>query len=262
VLLRLLGELGATDAVRTLLARDPASRADLDNPAAVGFLLTVLDVAGADDAVRTLTDRAASHTSLDVPWFIPDLLTALGVAGADDAVRTLTDRAASHASLHDPEAVAQLLSALRDAGADDAARALAARSARAVSHSSYASLDDPQDAWMEWAPPAAAAESADADSYFGLNDPETSVDLLRALREAGADEAVHALAARAANAGEFSLSSRPTVTQPPISRSGASRTEPHRNLGTGKNRLGRVGRLRGDRLGGGFGNGLLLLRGW
>ena len=58
---------------------------------------------------------------------------------------------------------------------------------------------------MEWAPPAAAAESADADSYFGLNDPETSVDLLRALREAGADEAVHALAARAANAGEFSL---------------------------------------------------------
>ena len=205
MLLRLLGELGATDAVRTLLARDPASRADLDNPAAVGFLLTVLDVAGADDAVRTLTDRAASHTSLDVPWFIPDLLTALGVAGADDAVRTLTDRAASHASLHDPEAVAQLLSALRDAGADDAARALAARSARAVSHSSYASLDDPQDAWMEWAPPAAAAESADADSYFGLNDPETSVDLLRALREAGADEAVHALAARAANAGEFSL---------------------------------------------------------
>jgi hypothetical protein len=55
-------------------------------------------------------------------------------------------------------------------------------------------------------------------------------------RGAGADDAACTLADRAANAGMLDLSSRSNLTRPPITCSGASQTEPHRNPGDGKNR--------------------------
>jgi hypothetical protein len=58
----LLGELrrtGASDATATLLARDPAAHASLDNPQAVAALLERLRRAGAGDATATLLARAA-----------------------------------------------------------------------------------------------------------------------------------------------------------------------------------------------------------
>jgi hypothetical protein len=50
-LLRELREAGTGDAVRTLLARDPAGHVSLDNPAAVAWLLKALRAAGVSDAV-------------------------------------------------------------------------------------------------------------------------------------------------------------------------------------------------------------------
>jgi hypothetical protein len=51
---------GASDAVTTLLARDAAGHASLDNPGDVAFLLRELGEAGASDAVTALAARAAN----------------------------------------------------------------------------------------------------------------------------------------------------------------------------------------------------------
>ena len=212
-----LRKAGADDAARTLLARDPAGHANLDDVGSVNSLLRALDGAGARDAVQALAARAASDVSLDNTWAVAWLLGGLRKAGADDAARTLLARdPASHANLDRPDAVAELLWALREAGAGDAARILAAGAARAVTHASYASPDDPRDAaWMLWAPIAAAAESTGEARpplhplYPQLKSVvnialEHAAVLMRAVRGAGAGGAAWTLAARAANAGAFS----------------------------------------------------------
>lgn len=114
-----------------LLARDPASRASLDNPRAVASLLRALYEAGDDNAVTTLAARAVRATSLENPRAVASLLWALRAVRADNALTTLAARVANEVSLGYRRAVAELLRALRMAGADDAVTTLAARAANA-----------------------------------------------------------------------------------------------------------------------------------
>ena len=72
-----LREAGDSNAVTTLLARDPASHASLDNHEAVASLLRELRAAGDGNAVHALATRAASHASLDNPRAIASLLRAV-----------------------------------------------------------------------------------------------------------------------------------------------------------------------------------------
>ena len=165
----LLPGAGADQAIAVLLARDPASRASLDDAQTVAELLRALHAAGASGAVTALANRAArprqprrpagrrrvaasaargcgarrgrcpghpgrclrSHRR---PWEVSELLRALREAGADAAVTTLLARdLAENASLDDPRAVANLIQALREAGASGAATALAGRAAGYIS---------------------------------------------------------------------------------------------------------------------------------
>jgi len=65
-LLEELRAAGADDAVQTLLARDPAGQARLDDPHDVARLLTALRAAGADEAARALAARAADAGMFDL----------------------------------------------------------------------------------------------------------------------------------------------------------------------------------------------------
>ena len=94
-----------------------AGHASLDDPRGVAALLRALGEAGASDAVTALAARAAGHASLDDPRGVAALLRALGEAGASDAVTTLLARdPAGHASLDDPGDVAGCWGAGRGRG--------------------------------------------------------------------------------------------------------------------------------------------------
>jgi uncharacterized protein YidB (DUF937 family) len=174
-LLELFRAAGADEAVRVVLARDPAGRARLDDPGNVAWLLEELRAAGDGDAVQTLLARdPAGQVRLDDPHDVARLLMALRAAGADQALTSLATRAAAGASLEDPPGVARLLRELQAAGAGAALQALLAR--------------DP-----------ARQVSLAPDQQRGV------ARLLTALRAAGADEAARALAVRAADAGMFDL---------------------------------------------------------
>jgi hypothetical protein len=102
LLLQELRAAGTIDAFRSLVAR-AADHANLDNLLVVALLLIAMREVRADDAVRTLLARdPAAHAGLDDPSFLL-LLRTLREAGADDAVRTLLARdPAAHASLDGP----------------------------------------------------------------------------------------------------------------------------------------------------------------
>ena len=273
----LLGALhagrGAGDAVAALLARDPAGQVSLDDPGAVAGLLRALREAGAGDAVAALLARdPAAQASLDDPRAVAGLLRELREAGAGDAVTALADpgrrpgqprrpggrrRAAGGAARgrgrrrghrpagprprrpgqpRRPGGRRRLLRALREAGAGDAVTALAAgpppgqprrpgavagllrgpgpatRSAPWPTGRRQASLDDPGAvAGLLRALREAGAGDAvtallarDPAGQASLDDPGAVAELLRALRAAGAGDAVAALLARDP-AGQASL---------------------------------------------------------
>jgi uncharacterized protein YidB (DUF937 family) len=179
-LLQELRDAGTAEAIQTLLARDPAGQASLDDLWDVASLLDALGAVEAGDAVHALASRAAHGVSLDDPRTVARLLEALRAAGADDAIRILAARAARGASLDDPQGVARLLEELGRTGAGDAVQALLAR--------------DP-----------GSQLTIDASQPFRPGYQRAIARLLAALREAGAAEAVRILAARAADAGMFGL---------------------------------------------------------
>lgn len=80
----------------TRVAQWTVSHISLDDPEAVARLLQALDAAGASDAVRTLLDRdPAAHVSVNNPENVARLLRALDAAGASGGVTALADRAAN-----------------------------------------------------------------------------------------------------------------------------------------------------------------------
>src|SRR5690606_25508518 len=59
-LLEVLHEVGREEAVRELLARNPAAHVDLTDPGGVAFLLEVLHEVGREEAVRAVAARTAA----------------------------------------------------------------------------------------------------------------------------------------------------------------------------------------------------------
>jgi hypothetical protein len=163
-LLTALHAAGASDAIRALVARDPARNADPEEPHRVAVLLEALHGAGAEDAARSLATWAAQHAALEGSQRLARLLKALRTIGADHALQTLMARdPVGHGTFEDAWEVAALLAELRAAGASDAIQALLARD------------------------PARHARVEYADSVAWL---------LEELRAAGADEAIRTLLAR------------------------------------------------------------------
>ena len=200
-LLHTLRSAQVSDAVTTLLSRDPAAHASLDSPRAVGALLAVLCDVGARDAAAILADRAAAQASLDSPVGIYDLMRRMSHAGFIGAAFALADRAAIHASLHDPDNVARFLEVLSAWGGAAFAAVLADRAVAA-----HVSLDNPAlAAMLLYSLREAGADdivtsllSRDPAAQASLDDPLAVVDLLMELRKAGASDAATILADRAA----------------------------------------------------------------
>jgi hypothetical protein len=120
-------------------------------------------------------------------------------AGASDAVTALATRAADHARLDGPQSVAALLWKLRQAGAGagagDAVTALLARDRGGLGR-----LGNPSDVAFllreAGASEAVTALATLAAGHVSLDDPSDVAELLRELRDAGASDAVIALLAR------------------------------------------------------------------
>ncbi len=118
----------ASDAIRALVARDPAGQADLGARWDALRLLIALGAAGAGDAAETLGARLAECVRLDDVSYLAAVLRALGTARAGGAVRALVARdPARHADPDDLRETALLVTAMHAAGpeASDATRALA-----------------------------------------------------------------------------------------------------------------------------------------
>jgi uncharacterized protein YidB (DUF937 family) len=214
-LLGTLSAAGQDDAARALAGR-AAGQANPDDPGAVADLMRQLSAAGQGDAARTLADRAAASAALESPWDVADLLQALQEAGASDAVRTLLARdPGAHASLDGPLAIAGLIEGLHKAGDDEAARALAGRAAIHVGRNGaawtvlarhtrdQASHDNPRSAaWFVQQMRTHEASYAARElarrfvAQARLEDPKGVANLLQALRQAGASDAVRTLLAR------------------------------------------------------------------
>jgi hypothetical protein len=90
-LLAALREAGTTGQLTTLLDRNPAAHASLDNPGAVAQLLDALREAGATGQLTALARRAAAHASLDRAN-ASVLLDALGAVGAQAQASELIER--------------------------------------------------------------------------------------------------------------------------------------------------------------------------
>jgi len=189
---------GTGDAIRALVARDPAGRADLGARWDALGLLTALSAAGAGDAAEALGARLAGRARLDDVPYLAALLRALGTARAGGAVRALVARGpARHADPEDPRETALLVTAMHAAGpeAGDATRTLADWAAE------HCVIDDGQ-AVASLLHALRAAGQADAVRRLldrdlagqgRLDDPWEVAALLAELRAAGADHAVRRL---------------------------------------------------------------------
>ena len=201
-LARLLEDLqaaGAGDAIRALLARDPARAVTVDYRWDAIELVGALHTTGAGDAVDALAARIVADFDLEDLPDVASLLVALHRAGAGDAIRALVAREpARHADPEEPAEIAVLLEALHTAGASDAVRALATWAAN------DADIERPQ----ALARLLKALRAVGADDAFGVllardpvghgrfDDPWEAAALLAELRAAGAGDAVQALLAR------------------------------------------------------------------
>ncbi|MER8093523.1 hypothetical protein [Streptomyces goshikiensis] len=126
---------GDEEAVRAVLALDPASRIGLADGDVVLTLLQVLSKAGDENGVRTLIDRSpARHVDLagdpdqyDYESNLRDLLVELRDLGAESEFTVLADRLAAEATVELPDTLASFIDLLHAKGMPDAARLLLAR---------------------------------------------------------------------------------------------------------------------------------------
>jgi hypothetical protein len=222
-LARLLEELlaaDAGDAVRALLARDPASQAGVGHCWDAVELLGALHAAGAllpataAQQGSVLAARIVADVSLEHLPSVASLLTALSAAGAADAIGALVTRdPARHAIPEEPEEIAVLLEALHVGGAADAVRSLASWAANDVS------LERPQVlARLLKALRAVGAHGAyqvllarDPVGHGRFDDPWEAAALLVELRMAGADGIAGAEGAAGADGAVQALLARITA---------------------------------------------------
>ncbi|MGP3919034.1 hypothetical protein [Nonomuraea sp. 10N515B] len=161
-----LRTVGADEAVRMLLARDPV-HTTVDDLTAAATLVRRMRTMGMDAKATQLADGAAAHAPLDNPAVMPMLQE---IAGHKQITTLLIGSPAAPTAL-DPADVVSQLDTLRMIGADEQARVLADRAA----------------------------------AYIPLDNPADVVRLLDRLRHIGADEQIVALTNRFPAAGLFWL---------------------------------------------------------
>ena len=186
---------GTGDAIRALVARDPAGRADLGARWDALRLLIALGAAGA------LGARLVELARLDDVPYLAVLLRALGTARADGAVRALVARdPARHADPDDLRETALLVTAMHAAGpeASDVTRALADWTAGHCVIDGAQAVANLLQAMRAAGQAGAVRRLLDRDpARLGKVDSGDSVAwLLTELREAGAGEAIRTLLAR------------------------------------------------------------------
>ena len=219
-----LREAGAADVVARWLDHNPVDQITLDDPEAVADLLVALRRAGAHTAATALSARAAEHLPLHDSQCLPGLLREIRMSRSWPAGRKLAERIAENASLEeagsaaeliemlqeigggretvarlldhnavdqimldDPAAVADLLVALRRAGAHTAATAL---SARAAEHLPLHDMQDLPGLLREMSWPSSGKLAIRVAETVRLEVSYSAVDLVRALQEVGAADAV------------------------------------------------------------------------
>ncbi|WP_314622625.1 esterase/lipase family protein [Streptomyces stackebrandtii] len=208
-LLKSLHELGAEEAVATLLNRDPVAQVDLTNPNDVAELLTALHEVGAQQAVTALLDRdPVAHANLTDPFHSSTLLRALQAADATQAVDALALRAATEADLSNTSDIAWLLKLLHKLDAEEAMATLINRDPVA-----QVDLTNPKDVaellttLHEVGAQQAVTALLDRDpvAHANLTDPFYSSTLLRALARVGAAKAFATAARRCAAEADLTV---------------------------------------------------------
>ena len=199
-LLEALREAGTAEAIRALLARDPAGTASLNSSWDVVSLVRTLREAGAHDAAHALAMRAAGQASLGDAGDVAMLLQQLHMIGADNAVGTLLAREpAGQVPLSDAGDVGSLLQELCRAGADDQVRTLLARDP--ARHASLGNTGDV--AWLLRQLRMARADdqvrsllARDPARHASLDHPDYVAEMLLELSEVNANEAANTLTTR------------------------------------------------------------------
>lgn len=170
--LKVLRQLGATDAIASLISRDPARQVGLDPSHGVRNLLIEFHEVGADDQVSLLADRVAADAPFEYAAEVADLLRGIWHARAREQVNLLAGRAVGRISLDDTRSVAWILDILVEAGARAQVAALLRR---------------------------------DLGMRVPLGTEQAAGELLAALRKAGADHQAEVLIQRLPEAGMFCL---------------------------------------------------------
>ena len=197
-LLNAMRAAGTGDAIRALVARDPAGRADLGARWDALRLLITLGAAGAGDAAEALGARLVERARLDDVPYLAALLRALGTARAGGAVRALVARdPARHADPDDLREAALLVTAMHAAGpeASDATRALADWAAEHCVIDGAQAVANLLQAMRAAGQAGAVRRLLDRDpvGQGQFDDPWEAAALLAELREAGEDDAARRL---------------------------------------------------------------------
>jgi hypothetical protein len=197
-LLDVMRAAGTGDAIRALVARDPAGQADLGARWDALGLLIALGAAGAGDAAEALGAGLAERAQLDDVPYLAALLRALGTARADGAVRALVARdPARHADPDDPRETALLVTAMHAAGpeASGATRALADWAAEHCVIDGAQAVASLLQAMRAAGQAGAVRRLLDRDpaSQGRFDDPWEAAALLAELRAAGEDAAARRL---------------------------------------------------------------------
>jgi len=195
-LVGLLSELSPEDAA--CAAGWAAGQVRLEDPWDLARLLDTMRAAGAGSAIRALLDRGlAGRADVGLRWDALRLLIALGAARAGDAAEVLGARLAERAEPDDVSYLAALLRAMGTARAGGAVRALLARDPLR-----YADLQHPREAGLlVTAMHAAGPEASGATQALAgwaaehcvIDGGQATAGLLRALRDAGQSGAAQRL---------------------------------------------------------------------
>lgn len=190
--------MGAEGQAAVLLARGPAAHVTLDPIGAVVHLLDSLRKAGAVEQVAVLADRAISHVALDKPNAVTMLLDALRQAGAEEQAAALADRAVAHVAVDDPADLFHLLDGLRLVGAEEQAAALADRAVANVALDRPAVIIELLRNLQHLGAKEHADRLADRTVAYVARDVPSAITLLQlALGDMGAEERTAVLFARA-----------------------------------------------------------------
>ncbi len=209
-LLSTFHEIGATDQINGLLARDPAAHIDVaDSLEFISYLIDALNQVGADTQLTPLAERAVASADPDDIFTVSELLISLHAAGKDALIRTIlrTDPA-RRVDVTKPHLVATLLEALIAISADAEVATLLSRNPAIYADLTYA----PATAYLFQQFEKAGAEgqvaallARDPIVEADQSDPVDFLEFFPVLEAMGAEAQITALIDRLPGAGYFGI---------------------------------------------------------